>query len=170
MPRLHRPFWVMEQLETALAEGLTVRLLRTVRDRYRRVSLTHFAAAGWMGYLAVQGWMGRAVPMGVESTAISTALVIGCYLATCSAMSTPFRRRVVSYGSPLWGGAALLISVLAPPPIDPASLSTQALAWMWSALAVLSLGGALVLWNVTVMRQRQEPASWLATMMIGRRH
>lgn len=62
VPRLHRPFWVMEQLETALAEGLTVRLLRTVRDRCRRLSLTHFAAAGWMGYLAVQGWMGRAVP------------------------------------------------------------------------------------------------------------
>lgn len=163
VPRLHRPFWVMEQLETALAEGLTLRLLRTVRDRYRRLSLTHFAAAGWMGYLAVQGWMGRAVPMGVESTAISTALVIGCYLATGSTMSTPFMRRVVSYGASLCGGAAMVMLVLSRP-VDPVSESLQDFTGVFGALSVLGFGSALVFWNGTAIRLQlglevEEPAT-----------
>jgi len=180
VPRLHRPFWVMEQLETALAEGLTVRLLRAVRDRYRRLSLPHFAAAGWMGYLAVQAaWMGRAVPMGVETLVISTALFIGCSLATSSTMSTPFMRRVLSYGAALvgvCGGAAILMSVLSRP-ADPVSESLPETLppFTWAFGAFVSFGCALVFWNGTAMRlqlgleveePRREP--WLATV-IGRR-
>lgn len=158
VPRVERPFWVFEQLEVALFEGLCVRLAA-------QRAASALRAQGWTkirDFLEFKGGRFLVTDRGV-CVASRHIDVDGSYIPVRYAVARPVLEQLVS--GPLFPGLPrryrkMILNLLANGPREPWPLPRQQAVWDWARTRPCLVCGSGDCYNLELLVQERLNSPW----------
>lgn len=141
IPRRHRPIWVLEQLETALAEGLAPRVREAWRQPFQRLAILFGSGTGLFVLSAALLTSGAPEPFQVAAVT-SSAGVMGWAVIWANLLLGS--RRMIAWGFLLIATAmvtSVLVSLLFGNSLEPHIVSN-----LWALVGPVAIGYGPVAW------------------------